>query len=106
MADDVGVIRIFHNKVLLMSGKAVMGVQCDQKGAEYTALRGSGVEHQSGGGVTANLKCLVSACEESQFPVESFMVDTVLNAQVKSTNSIHHFVGGSQIDGDNSVIVS
>ena len=32
----------------LMSGGAVMGVQCEQEGAEHTALGGSGVELTQG----------------------------------------------------------
>ena len=43
MADDVGVVHIFHNRVLLMSGSEAMVVQRKQRGAEYTALRGSGL---------------------------------------------------------------
>lgn len=35
-----------------------MGVPCEQVGAEHTALGVSNDEHQSGGGVTANLDCL------------------------------------------------
>lgn len=31
MADDGGVVRILHGRVLLMSGGAVMGAQCEQK---------------------------------------------------------------------------
>ena len=42
-------------RVLLMSGSAVMGVQCEQEGADHTALGGSNVEHYSRGGVTATL---------------------------------------------------
>ena len=38
-----------------MSGSAVMGVQCEQEGADHGALGGSDVEHYSRGGVTATL---------------------------------------------------
>ncbi len=47
-----------------MSGIAVMGVQCEQEGAEHTALGGSGVEHQSGRDLMANPNCPWSVCEE------------------------------------------
>ncbi len=53
-ADDGGVIRKLHNRVLSMSRVADMGVQREQEGAEHTALGGSGVEHKSGGGETAD----------------------------------------------------
>lgn len=44
-ANDGGDIHILNNKVLFMSGRTVVGVQCEKEGAEPTALVGSGVEH-------------------------------------------------------------
>ena len=41
VADDGGTVLVLHNRVLLMSGSAVIG-QCEQEGAEHTALEGSG----------------------------------------------------------------
>ena len=41
-----------HNRVLTMSGTAVIGMLC-----EHTNLRGSNLEHQIGGGGTTHLKC-------------------------------------------------
>ena len=43
--DDGGVGCITHYRVLLMSASAVMGVQCEQEGAEHAALGGSSDEH-------------------------------------------------------------
>lgn len=43
-ADDDAVACILHNTALLMSGSAVMGVQCKQERSEHTALGSSGVE--------------------------------------------------------------
>ncbi len=45
MTNDGGAVCTLHNRVLWVSGSAVMGVQCEQEGAEHTALGGSGVEH-------------------------------------------------------------
>lgn len=58
-------------------------------------LGSSSVENQSRGGVTADLDCLKTVCEEDQYPVVEcdtqaqsvFMGKTVLNAQLKSTYS-------------------
>lgn len=36
--DWSSVLPVLHNKVLLMSGSAVLGVQCEQKGSEHAAL--------------------------------------------------------------------
>lgn len=44
MADDGNVICILNNRVLLMSGSAVIGVQCEQKGVENIALGCDNVE--------------------------------------------------------------
>ncbi len=62
-------VRKLHNRVLAMSMIAVVGVQREQEGAEHTALGGTGVHHESGGGVTANLNCLRSVCEEVHDPL-------------------------------------
>ncbi len=62
-ANDGGVIRKLHNRILSMSGIAVMDVQSEQEGAGHTALGGSGLQHQSVGGVTTNPNCLGSICE-------------------------------------------
>lgn len=45
MADDGGVNSIHDNRVLLMSGSAVIGAEYEQEGAQRTALRGSTFEH-------------------------------------------------------------
>lgn len=37
-AGDVGVVHILHKRGLLMSEGAVIGVQCEQDGAEHAAL--------------------------------------------------------------------
>ena len=42
MVDDDGVTSILHT-VLLVSGSAVMSVQCEQEGAEHITLGSSGV---------------------------------------------------------------
>ncbi len=44
-ANDIGVIRKLYNRVLSMSGIAVVGVHCEQEGAEHAGLGGSDVEH-------------------------------------------------------------
>ena len=55
------------DKVLFMSGSAVVGVNCDQEGAEHAApswsLGGSGVQHWLRGGVAANLY-FMGMCEQ------------------------------------------
>ena len=45
VADDGGVNSIHDNRVLLMSGSAVIGAEYEQEGAQHTALRGSPFEH-------------------------------------------------------------
>ena len=47
----VVVIHKLHHRLLSMFEVAVMGEQCEQGGAEHTALGASGVEHRRGGGV-------------------------------------------------------
>ena len=47
-----------------------MDAQCEQEGAEHTALGDSGV--QFGGGGTANPDCLGSVCWEVQYSVTEF----------------------------------
>lgn len=51
-ANGGGVIAILHNRVLSMSGIAVMGVQHKVEGAKHTA----------------NWNCLGSVCEEVKYP--------------------------------------
>ncbi len=53
MANDGGVACILHDRVLRLSGSAVMGEQCEQEGAQHAALGSSSVEHEPRGGVTA-----------------------------------------------------
>ncbi len=65
----VGVIPSLHMEFSPCRSLQSMGAQSEQEGAEHTALGGSGVEHQSGGGVTSNLDYLGSVCEEVQYPV-------------------------------------
>ncbi len=76
----------------------VVSVVYEKEGTEHTALGCSDVQHYSGGGVTAHLKCLGYFFEQVQYPVaecgtprvlsfpNSFMRETVLNAELKSTS--------------------
>ena len=38
MASNGGVIYILFNRLLLVSGSALMGVQCEPEGAEHTVM--------------------------------------------------------------------
>lgn len=49
---------ILHNQVILMSGSAIMGVQCEQEGAENTAMGCSCVFRRC----DCQLNCLGSSC--------------------------------------------
>lgn len=49
VASNGGVVYILFNRLLLMSGNAVMGVQCEPEGAEHKAMGGSSAEHKTVG---------------------------------------------------------
>lgn len=69
-------------------GAAVVDVQCEQVGAEHTALGGSCVQQLSGERSAAKLNRLGSVCEGAQSLLIIFLVERVLQTERKSTNRI------------------
>lgn len=64
----------YHNRVLLTSGSAVMGVQGEQEVAEHTDLEGFGVEHQHGGSEIASLRSLCDLMSKTQGVFQSLLL--------------------------------
>lgn len=83
---DVGVLVILHNVILMMSGRAVMGVLCELDGADdwipIRTLRGLQLRKSN-----IELQSVVLKPRVFSFPV-SFMAMIVSNAELKSPNSI------------------
>lgn len=64
----------YHNRVLLTSGSAVMGVLGEQEVAEHTDLEGSTAEHQHGGSEIDNPRSLCGLMSNTQGVFQSLLL--------------------------------